>query len=321
MVPSVTYTANHMSFNIDAYYERIGIDPTVDRPADLQTLTLIMAAHSCSIPFENIDCVLQKKISMSNIAVEQKLVASNRGGYCFEQNTLLQLALETLGYKVRPLLCRVRWGKTEAQMSTFTHVALAVSFDEHTEYLADVGFAGTNSIAPISLSNAHEPQMLPEGKFRIVPTSSHGGGAYTALQMYNRKEWKSLYIFRNEETAVRPDLECGNWLSCTHPGARFTNQFFCAIVVNSVKRHHILNDDYVIRTLYPEDEDKPSTAVTTKIKDVHHLVRILREVFHLDFCEGEEEKNESESGSRKTCSTSFELLGKYLTPSLPSKKE
>ena len=155
--------------------------------------------------------------------------------------------------------------------------------------------------------------MLPEGKFRVVPTSSHGGGAYTALQMYNRKEWRSLYIFRNGETAVRPDLECGNWLSCTHPGARFTNQFFCAIVVNSVERHHILNDDYVIRTLYPEDEDKPSTAVTTKIKDVHQLVQILKSKFHLDFSEGEEEKNERESGSRITCATSFELLGKYLT--------
>ena len=293
-----------MDFRINDYLGRIGLDTTTNRPTDLNTLTSIMAAHSRTIPFENIDVVLGKNISMRDDDVATKLVNNKRGGYCFEQNTLLRLALVSLGYKVRPLLCRVRWGKTDDQISAFTHVALAVSFPDiavNTEYLVDVGFAGTNSVAPVLLKQTPEgqPQTLPEGQFRVVPISSHdGNGNYTGLQMYNRKKWKSLYIFRTNETAVEPDLTASNWLSCTYPSARFTNQFFASIVVSDVERHHILNDTYVIRNLL-KDEDKSSTAVTMKITNVEQLIELLDTVFGLDF---------TDSGSGE-----YKNLGRYLT--------
>ena len=47
--------------------------------------------------------------------VSEKLVDDLRGGYCWEQNTLLSMALEELGFDVVPLLCRVRWNKVAAQ--------------------------------------------------------------------------------------------------------------------------------------------------------------------------------------------------------------
>ena len=94
--------------------------------------------------------------------MERKLVGSLRGGYCFEQNVLLQMALEEKGYTVVPLLCRVRWGKPDDALgpnTAFTHLALKVRLDEG-DYLVDVGFAGTNSIA-LYLS----PPDLPFLKF------------------------------------------------------------------------------------------------------------------------------------------------------------
>ena len=68
------------SMNLDAYLKRIGI--TARPPADLETLTLIMASHSRAIAFENCDIVLGKHISMSREDVEKKLVNAGRGGYC-----------------------------------------------------------------------------------------------------------------------------------------------------------------------------------------------------------------------------------------------
>ena len=282
MAQEVSCAGSADTLRLETYLARIGIASA--ETADLNTLTRIMAAHSRAIAFENIDVVLGKRISMAAEDVEAKLLDGGRGGYCFEQNTLLRLALTALGYRVRPLLCRVRWGKRADQLSTFSHLALAVALAEKStgnvvEHLVDVGFAGTNSIAPVLLGSA-DPQTLPEGQFRVVPESHVGGGDYTALQMLKREEWKSLYTFRTHETAVEPDLVMSNWLSCTFPSSRFTNQFFTSLVVGD-ERHHILNDSYVIRTLNGGDD--PSTTVTTKITDTAQLVEILSSVFGLEF--------------------------------------
>ena len=150
------------------YLSRIGLA----RPpkADLATLALVMAAHSRSIAFENFDVVMGKTISMAKPDVEKKLVDDQRGGYCWEQNTLLQMALEEMGFSVTPLMCRVRWGKpddSEEPNTTFTHFALKVQTDSG-DVLADVGFSGVNSMAPVSLGVGAEPQSLPEGQFRVV---------------------------------------------------------------------------------------------------------------------------------------------------------
>jgi N-hydroxyarylamine O-acetyltransferase len=223
------------SFCLAAYLRRIGLELTVRKPSHA-VLTAIMAAQSRAIAFENIDVVLRKSISIAPEDVEEKLVASGRGGYCFEQNQLLASALQSLGFDVSPMLCRVRWNKAHDEHTTFTHVALAVKLDEGN-YLADVGFAGTNSIAPVLLGTTEEPQKLPEGFFRTVRDAG-----YTTLQWQLKDSWRDLYMFK-EEACLPIDLELSNWWSCTYPKARFTSQFFVARVVGD-ERHHILNNSY-----------------------------------------------------------------------------
>jgi len=222
------------SFCLTAYLRRIGLELTVKKPSH-SVLTAIMAAQSRAIAFENIDVVLRKSISIAPEDVEEKLVASGRGGYCFEQNELLASALQSLGFDVSPMLCRVRWNKAPDEHTTFTHVALAVKLDE-ANYLADVGFAGTNSIAPVLLGT-EEPQKLPEGFFRTVRDAG-----YTTLQWQLKDSWRDLYMFK-EEACLPIDLELSNWWMCTHPKSRFTSQFFVARVVGD-ERHHILNNSY-----------------------------------------------------------------------------
>ena len=100
------------------YLNRIGLKHAPLK-ADLSTLALVMAAHSRAIAFENIDVVRGKTISMARGDVEKKLVDDLRGGYCWEQNTLLSMALEEIGFDVVPLLCRVRWNKVAACPSRY----------------------------------------------------------------------------------------------------------------------------------------------------------------------------------------------------------
>ncbi len=73
--------------DIDSYLARIGhVGPRI--PA-LSTLCAIHALHPAAIPFENLDPLLDRPVSLDLEALQQKLVGSRRGGYCFEQNTLL----------------------------------------------------------------------------------------------------------------------------------------------------------------------------------------------------------------------------------------
>jgi N-hydroxyarylamine O-acetyltransferase len=168
-----------MGFDIEGYLRRVGIDAATSLPPNVGTLEVVMAAQMRAIPFENIDVVLGERISMSLADVENKLVVAQRGGYCFEQNVLLQAALQSLGFQVQPILCRVRWGKAPDECTAFTHMALRVLLDGR-EYLSDVGFAGTNSIAPVLLGTS-EPQLLPEGLFRTVADADAAG--YVSLQL------------------------------------------------------------------------------------------------------------------------------------------
>ena len=213
------------TFDLAAYLERIGLgrDEAGLRADLVAALPLVMAAHMRSIAFENLDVVLQKTISMDIGAIQAKLVRGGRGGYCFEQNTLLRHALAALGFTVAPLLCRVRWGKRADEETTFTHMALQVSLGVDKEgdagpWLADVGFAGT-ATAPSCRARLSPSRCLRA--FRIVD----GAAGFELLQMQSRtdpEEWMGLYTWRSGEAASEPDLELSNWWSCTKPGARFT---------------------------------------------------------------------------------------------------
>ncbi|HEX7325354.1 MAG TPA: arylamine N-acetyltransferase, partial [Rhodanobacteraceae bacterium] len=82
-----------MNVDLDGYFERIGY--TGPHTASVETLHAITRAHAQSIPFENIDVLLGRRIELAQAALYAKLVVAQRGGYCFEQNGLLLEILKT----------------------------------------------------------------------------------------------------------------------------------------------------------------------------------------------------------------------------------
>lgn len=62
-----------------------------------------------AVPFENLDVLLDRTLSLELPALEQKIVHDHRGGYCYEQNTLFGAVLRLLGFRVADLIARVRW--------------------------------------------------------------------------------------------------------------------------------------------------------------------------------------------------------------------
>ena len=95
------------SFDLDAYLHRLRYEGP--REPTFETLRSLCELQPACIPFENIDPFLGRPPDLSIDAVQAKLVARRRGGYCYELNLLLRAALLSLGMQVTGLAARVVW--------------------------------------------------------------------------------------------------------------------------------------------------------------------------------------------------------------------
>ena len=136
--------------NLDAYFARIGW--AGPRTADLATLAGILERHVVTIPFENIDVLLGITPRLELAALEDKLVARCRGGYCYEHATLFAAVLEALGFDVATHSARVTMfvPKHEAPR---THMFLTVALREG-RFVIDPGFGGLTPRVPVPLDGA-----------------------------------------------------------------------------------------------------------------------------------------------------------------------
>ncbi|HEY2176949.1 MAG TPA: arylamine N-acetyltransferase, partial [Caulobacteraceae bacterium] len=151
------------TFDLDAYFRRIGFDGP-GRP-DLETLAAINVLHLAAIPFEGIDPLIGRQTPLDLASLQAKLVASRRGGYCFEQNALFKAALEAIGFAVTVLSGRVAWAGDGVPLGARTHMLLTVDLPEGP-YIADVGFGAHLLDAPLRLTPDIE-QKTPWAVYRI----------------------------------------------------------------------------------------------------------------------------------------------------------
>lgn len=150
--------------NIDAYFERIGFAGSI--APTLETLTQLHALHPAAIPYENLDPLMGVPVRLDLANLQQKLVFDRRGGYCFEQNTLLRAILQDLDFEVKVHGARVIWGHEGDEEPPLRHIVLTVDVAGVT-YLCDVGFGGLTATAPLRLRSGAE-QETPLDRYRLT---------------------------------------------------------------------------------------------------------------------------------------------------------
>jgi N-hydroxyarylamine O-acetyltransferase len=163
--------------DLDAYFARTGYSGP--RAPDLATLDAVMRAHVASVPFENLDVQLGRRIHIDPQAIFAKLVTARRGGWCYEQNGLFGEVLDAMGFQVRRLTCGVmRAAAGDAVMGN--HLALAVTL-EGKAWLVDVGFGGSQA-GPLPLAagaHVHAPYAIAltreeDGHWRLTESVEPG---------------------------------------------------------------------------------------------------------------------------------------------------
>jgi N-hydroxyarylamine O-acetyltransferase len=170
--------------NLAAYLHRIGYagpaNPTVE------VLRGIHRAHLFTVPFENLDISLGRKMVCEEAGFLRKIVEQRRGGFCYELNGAFAVLLRELGFRVTLFSARVP-REDGSDGPEFDHLTLRVDLDE--PWLADVGF-GDLFLDPLRLETGVE-QVQDGRKFRMVKQND----SFHVQRTEPDGTWKRQYSF------------------------------------------------------------------------------------------------------------------------------
>jgi N-hydroxyarylamine O-acetyltransferase len=251
------------SIDLSAYLARIGYDGP--RSPTLATLRAIQLRHPQAIAFENLSPLLALPVRLDVESLQQKLVRSARGGYCFEHNGLLFHVLHALGFRVSGLAGRVVWNNPPDTVPPRSHMIVRVELEEGT-YLADVGF-GNSPTAPLRLA-PDIVQETPHESFRLLEK----GGVYT-LQCNLKGQWMSFYQFDLQEQAP-VDYQVANHYVSTWPTSHFVTSLIAARATAD-GRYGLRNNRLSIHRMKGESEQRTLTSaaeISAALKDLFGVV-------------------------------------------------
>jgi N-hydroxyarylamine O-acetyltransferase len=243
------------------YLQRLGFDAP---PAPtLETLRQLQLRHTGVFPFENLTTLSGEPVLIDLPSVEQKVLHSGRGGYCYELNNLFLALLQELGFDARAISGRVVMGQPEGAWTARTHRLSLVIIDD-VRYITDVGFGGMVPTAPLLLDSRAE-QLTPHEPYRI---DLHVDGF--TLRANVAGEWRAMYIFdlqRQEDI----DFAVGNWYVSTHPESPFAMQLMVARTGEGWRRT-LNNGSFAIHRIGHDSERR-------QVSDVQELIGLLDSEF------------------------------------------
>ncbi len=217
-------------FPLEAYLARIGwTGPLTPTPA---TLAALHRHQLFAIPFENLDPLAGRPVSLDAADLVRKLVHARRGGYCFELNGLFLLALRALGFPVRPLCARVLI--SPENYSIRSHQITLVEFSG-SAWLADVGFGGNGLVDPLPFTLDREFDHGLD-TFRLVKDSLFG----YRLEHRRPAGWAGNYAF-SLDPFLPGDFRALNFFVSRSPDSFFTQLPICVRTLPAERRILVAN--------------------------------------------------------------------------------
>lgn len=170
------------------YFDRIAYQGPL-KP-ELNLLKALQRQHLLTIPFENLDIHLGRRITLDFEWIFDKLILQQRGGFCYELNGLFGHLLQKLGFSVK-YVSAIVMDDQQQWTPEYDHLSLVVSLPEG-DYLSDVGF-GRFSFWPIKLEKGMI-QEDEEGRFRV----ESGPAERLMISKWKDNEWVGEFAFYNQ---------------------------------------------------------------------------------------------------------------------------
>ena len=255
--------------NLDRYFARLGY--TGPATATLATLHALAIAQPHAIAFENIAVAAGGVPDITLPAVAAKLLDEGRGGYCYEQNTLLQAALRAIGFQVTAHLARVRYQQPPDHVNERGHMLLRVDLPEG-RFIVDAGFGGVTLTAPLALV-CDRPQPTAHETMRFIAV----GDEYR-LQAQFGGDWADVYQF-GLDPQLPADIVPQNWYTATRPSAMFRNNVIATRPARG-GRHALFNQTLTWRPVGGTPQRRPVIGAAA-------LGEVLGDIFALQIPESE----------------------------------
>lgn len=203
--------------NIAAYLRRIDYHGPTEPTAE--TLRALHRAHLLTVPFENLDIHLGRRIILDEAALFDKMVARRRGGFCYELNGLFAALLRELGFRVSMINSLIPEKHNGCAMP-FDHPILLVELDER--WICDVGFGDAYRL-PLRLDERGE-QMGIGVAYRISPD---GDARWKFWERVENGEWDFYYAFTLQPCGLSDFVEACQYYE-TSPRSSFTQKRICS---------------------------------------------------------------------------------------------
>ncbi len=245
--------------NVAAYLARIGYSGPADRSPE--TLRQLHVAHLYTVPFENLDIHLGRKISCDVERFLRKIIEFRRGGFCYELNGAFAFLLEELGFRITLLSARVAREDGTAS-SEFDHLVLRVDLDE--PWLADVGF-GDSFLEPLRLEMEEEQSESSGRTYRIIKV----GDVRILQRKLDDGAWKPQYQFTVQPRQLA-EFEPRCQYQQTSPESHFTHQRICTLA--TPEGRITLSDLMWIQTIHGQRRER-------LLRDEEEWRRVLRKDF------------------------------------------
>jgi N-hydroxyarylamine O-acetyltransferase len=185
--------------DINSYLDRIRYSGP--RTPTAETLRELHRAHNLTVPFENLDIHIGRKIILDEKKLFEKIVRQKRGGFCYELNGSFAALLRALGFKVTMLSARVYLnGKLGRE---FDHMVLLVQLKQR--WFADVGY-GALFMEPLRMDYKKE-QVQGKAAYRI----KQYGDNWRLMLRQAGDPWQAIYQFNLKPRKLQDYIKMCRW--------------------------------------------------------------------------------------------------------------
>lgn len=197
---------------IKEYLKRIGLDENTEIRHSYDFLKQIQYGQVTHIPYENLDIIHQRPLSLDFGDLFQKIVARHRGGYCFEVNALMSGMLQKMGFEVTDYSARFLRGEEQIPMRRHR---VMVAKCQDGNYLCDAGVGSQAPRFPLRLCEGLVQEQFGES-YKLEKDAFLGWVVY---ELYGG-EWRKLFSF-TEEPQLEVDYVAPSYFCEASPDSKF----------------------------------------------------------------------------------------------------
>lgn len=213
---------------------RLGLAVPETITPDRETLFRLQRAFLQAVPYENLDILAGRPLSLAEDALYDKIVTRRRGGYCFEINGFFAVLLRSMGYTVTEYLARYLRGETAIPMRR--HRVLRVTANDGSEWIMDAGIGQESFRQPLPYGDTTAEVNDGFRVYRLRKREFYGWVIEDTPVMEDttvgEAVFRPFYSF-TEEPQLPIDYEMPSFWCEKHPDSPFTKAPMLAIKTDS----------------------------------------------------------------------------------------